>query len=140
MINLYACYYQLLSTFATLSLTNGFFWLMVCHRPQTKFVFTGVFLSTGGMHGGGRVWWYIFAWWAACMVVGCVWQVGMHGGGCAWQGACMARGVCGRKACMAGACAWQGVVHGQGVHGRRVCMAVGGTHPAGIHSCCCGLV
>ena len=61
------------------------------------------------LHGGG-----------ACTVVGCVWQGGMHGGGVHGRGH-----------------AWQGVVHGQGVHGRGVCMAVGGTHPAGIHSCCC---
>ena len=105
-------------------------------------VFTGVCLSTGGMHGKG-----------ACMVGGmhsggvCMARVGggVHGGGMCgrghvWWGACMVRGACaaGRHAwlgtymvgglhgggacmvgevCMVGGHAWHGGVHGMDVHG-----------------------
>ena len=58
------------------------------------------------MHGGGG---------------GHVWKGGVHGRGHAWWGACMAGGVCGRGWCVC--------VAGE------TATAVGGTHPAGMHSC-----
>ena len=90
--------------------------LLPANKVCKGHVFTGVCLSTGGMHGGGmhgR---------GACMAGGHAWQGGMHGRGhawgCAWQGACLGgmhgRGLvwqggicdrgslCGRGACMAG--------------------------------------
>ena len=71
--------------------------LLPANKVCKGHVFTGVCLSTGGMHGGGmhgR---------RACMGV-CM-AGGMHGRGLVWQGGICDRGsLCGRGACMAGVC------------------------------------
>ena len=77
------------------------------------YVFTGVCLSTGGVHGRGRG---MHGRGHACwgMHVG-----GMHGRGSGMVGACMVGGMCGEGS------AWQGDMHGRGT-----CMA-GGMHGVG---------
>ena len=83
------------------------------------YVFTGVCLSGGVVHGG----------WC---VVGGMCGGGVHGGGgtCVCGGGMRGEGMHGRV------CVWQGVA----------CMAgdtaaeAGGTHPTGMYSCCCILL
>ena len=105
------------------------------------YVFTGVCLSTGGMHGRG-----------ACMVGGMHGGGGVHGKGggrCAWwghvwQGACVVGGMHGEGACAAGGHAWLGTYMMGGLHGGEACMVGevcmvgghawhGGVHGRGVH-------
>ena len=89
--------------------------------------FTGVCLSTGGVHGPG------VAWSGGCMVLG-----GVHDPGGAWS-----QGVHGPGGCMVQGGAWSWGVHGPGCMVPGGCMvetpptatAAAGTHPTGMHSC-----
>ena len=85
--------------------------LQVCEG----YVFTGICLSTGGMHGSGgdhgRV---ACVWQGACMTGG------MHGGGHVWQGVWWGhawQGHVWQGACMAGG------MHGRGHAWQGACMA-----------------
>ena len=66
------------------------------------YVFTGVCLSTGGVHGRGCAWPGACVIGGACVVGACMVVGGMHGRGHVWQGSCVAGGMCGRGQ------AWQG--------------------------------
>ena len=102
----------LYSRFYTYPYLNHRICLMLFLPPANKvcegYVFTGVCLSTGGMHG-----------------MGCAWQGTVHGRGACMAGGvhgrvvCMVGGICGRGpawwgVCMAGGHAWQGDMCGGG--------------------------